>query len=373
MFKFLTYSIVCLSLFGKSIYTFNENMTNWKIEPSIKYDACCFLNILTGDEFYLEYYRQEYDNYQSRLTPEAADALKSLSKKLKHDNGKIISAWLCLYFSATDDKTLAEMLKTVEDPRELKEYFSKSQYYDEEDWKIFESVQTELKDIFGFLISSGFEKYWEDSIKTKVEKRINELKPDLPKYNVIKENERMLGFKLPSDTIEVYMLYFVVPHGIKITGMRFLTAPQWPFEILVRTAAHEMMHPPYDYKTDSELRELIKSFEADEFFMDKVNNHNPSFGYNTLEGLFEEDCVQSLDQVINETLGVSKDARKRWKESDDGIHVLAVALYQIMKEENYNSKKEVFRDFLLRINREGKLRPGTGIGTIKDYYSKFYP
>jgi len=344
-------------------------MTNWKIEPSIKYDACCFLNILTGDEFYLDYYRQDYENYKSRITPDAKTALDSLSKKLKHDNGKIISAWLCLYFSAADDKTLADMIKTVDDPRELKENFSKSQYYDDEDWKIFESVQTELKDIFGFLISSGFEKYWEDSIKTKIDKRINELKPDLPKYDVIRENEKMLGFKLPSDTIQVYMLYFVMPHGIKITGMRFLTAPQWPFEILVRTAAHEMMHPPYDYKNDAEIRELLKSFEADEFFMDKVKNHNPSFGYNTPEGLFEEDCVQSLDQVINESLGVSIDARKRWQQSDDGIHVLAVALYQIMKEENYNSGNEVFRDFLLRIFKEGKLTAGM----VKDYYNKFYP
>lgn len=181
-------------------------------------------------------------------------------------------------------------------------------------------------------------------------------------------NEQYLGFKLPSDEITVFMLYYAQPHGIKITGTRFLTDVAWPFNIVIRTAAHEMMHPPYKLSTDKEISDLVDSFNKDEFVMDKVNNHNPSFGYNSLAGLFEEDCVQSLDQLINEKLGVAKDARKRWKENDDGIHVLAIALYQIMKEEKYNDKHEVFRDFLLRINKEGKFVPGK----IKEYFDKFY-
>ena len=149
--------------------------------------------------------------------------------------------------------------------------------------------------------------------------------------------------------------------------MRFLTAIDWPFEITIRTSAHEMMHPPYDYKHDEELRDVIESFSKDEFLMDKVNNHNKSLGYNTLDGLFEEDCVQVMDQLINETLGVSKDAKKRWQESDDGIHVIAVALYQIMKAESYNAKNEKFSDFIVRIYNEGTFVPGK----IKGYYDKF--
>jgi hypothetical protein len=129
-----------------------------------------------------------------------------------------------------------------------------------------------------------------------------------------------------------------------------------------------MMHPPYDYQNDKQIRETIELFRNDEFLMDKVLNHNPSFGYNTLEGLFEEDCVQALDQIINEKFGIKRDARKRWKENDDGIHVLAVALYQIMKEHNYNERNEKFSDFVIRIVKDGILKPGK----IRDYYEKFY-
>jgi hypothetical protein len=56
------------------------------------------------------------------------------------------------------------------------------------------------------------------------------------------------------------------------------------------------------------------------------------------------------------------------QEEDDGVHVLAVALYSIMKEEKYNQRKEKFRDFLIRNIRSGKL----SAGRIKPLYEAFY-
>lgn len=360
--------VLAFFIISPFLYSQNTNMTKWKIEPSFKYDVCCFANILTGDEFYLEYYRDEYDKFSSKLTPPVKDALASLKKKVKDENGTIISAWLCLYFSAVEDSTLEQMRNTLNDLSTLKANFSKTIYHDDEGWKLFESINSELKTIFDFLISIKYAEYWKQNILPQVSDTIAVIQPDLPKYDVIRENEKYLGYKLPSDTITVYMLYYAKPHGIKITGTRFLTNVGWPFKIVIRTAAHEMMHPPYDLQNDKALSGMIEQFRSDEFVMDKVNNHNPSLGYNSLEGLFEEDCVQSLDQLINEGFSLAKDPKTRWKESDEGIHVIAIALYQIMKELNYNKNNEVFRDFLLRINKQGYLIPGK----IKEYSNKFY-
>lgn len=370
----LYFAVICFLLPLKFIFSKDMSepadsvYTKWNIEPSFKYDACCFLNILTGDEFYLTYYQSEYDKFKGGLTPPVKEALSSLKKKVKDDGGTIISAWLCLYFSAVDDTTLDQIIQTLNNLQELKSGFSKTIYYSDESWALFESVTSELKIIFTYLKEIDFENYWKQNVLPKVEFKIDEIKPDLPKYDVIKENEKYLGFNLPSDTITVYMLYYSQPHGIKITGTRFLTDIAWPFNILLRTAVHEMMHPPYDYANDEELRNVIETFRKDDFLMDKVLNHNPSFGYNSLEGLFEEDCVQALEQIINEKFNIPRDAKKRWKENDDGIHVFAIALYQVMKTENYNEKNEKFRDFLVRITKSGILKPGL----IKDYYDKFY-
>jgi len=222
--------------------------------------------------------------------------------------------------------------------------------------------------IFRFFRDIDFEGYWKKEILPIVEKTVSDIEPNLPKYDVIKENEEFLGFKLPSNEITVYLLYYSQPHGIKITGTRFLTDVAWQFKIVIRTAAHEMMHPPYDYNNNEKLRDVIELLRKDEFLMDKVKNHNPSFGYNSLEGLFEEDCVQALDQLICEKMEIARDPRQRWKENDDGIHVFAVALYQVMKEEEYNSKNEVFADFIVRMIESSRL----GAGKIKDWHKKFY-
>ncbi len=361
------YSIFFILLFSQTLFANNNSMTKWKLVPSFKYDMCCFLNILTGDPYYREHYPDEPNPYENKLTPKVKQAVDSLFKKLKTDNNIIISAWLCLYFSAIEGEEIYDLIGAVKNPGPLKENFSKTTYYNDESWDIFLSIKEELLVIFEFLKQNDFKKYWNENILPRIEKRINIEKAGIDKYDVIAQNELMLGAKLPSDTITVYMLYYNRPHGIKITGMRFITSIQWPFEITIRTSAHEMMHPPYDYKNDEELRSVIESFRSDEFLMDKVNNHNKSLGYNDLEGLFEEDCVQSMDQIISERLGVSVDARKRWQESDEGIHVLAIALYQIMKEENYGTGSERFRDFLIRTVRSGKLSPGG----IKEYYDRF--
>ncbi len=362
--------IFCISLmlnhYDNNLYS--RSMTNWKIEPSFKYDMCCFMNILTGDPYYREHYPDEPNPYDSLLTPEVKQAIDSLYKKLKTDNGIIISAWLCLYFSAIEGEEIDDLIEAVKNPGNLKENFSKTTYYDDESWDIFLSVKEELLVILGFLKENNFKKYWSENVLPRIEKRIELEKAGIDKYDVIAQNELMLGAKLPSDTITVYMLYYNRPHGIKITGMRFITSIQWPFEITIRTSGHEMMHPPYDYKNDEELRSVIQSFANDEFVMDKVNNHNKSLGYNDLEGLFEEDCVQSMDQIINERLGIGIDPRKRWQESDEGIHVIAIALYQIMKEEDFGNGRELFRDFVIRTVNSGKLKPGG----IKEYYDRFY-
>jgi hypothetical protein len=324
---------------------------------------------MTGDPFYLTYYSNEYEQFKPFMTADDSVAFSSLKRKIKEENGNIISAWLCLYFSAVDDTDIQQMKATLENPSMMRASMMKTPYHDEDAWTLFLSIKPELIIAFDFLDKAGFKKYWSDSILPKINAKINEIKPELPKYDVIKEDESLLGFKLPSDKITVYMLYFSQPHGIKITGTRFLTDIAWPFKIVLCNAVHEMMHPPYDYTNSADLRIALDKLKNDEFLMDKVQNHNPSFGYNSFQGFIEEDCVQVLEQIINEKLGIQVDAVKRWMQSDDGMHVFAVALYSITKKVNYNYEKELFKDFLVRIINSVELSNGA----IKKYYDIFYP
>jgi hypothetical protein len=345
----------------------NQRTTYWQIEPSFKFDTLCLLNTLTADPYYLNYYQSEYEKFEPKLTLPVKKALARLKQTVKDENRNIISAFLCLYFSATEDRTLDDMLLTIENSNTMKSRLKKTSYFSEGGWKLYESVREDLKIIFLFLKDIQIESYWAEHILPKVMQKTKEIEKDLPKYDVIAEVEHHLGFALASNTITVYMLYYSQPHGIKITGTRYLTDIAWPFKIVLRNAVHEMMHPPYDLPNDKELRKYLNLLKKDEFLMDKVLNHNPSFGYNSFEGFIEEDCVQAIEQIINEKLGIEVESRRRWKGIDDGMHVFAVALYKLMKEEHFNQKGELFRDFLIRNIRSEKLSPGK----IKSIYDDF--
>ncbi|MCK4355869.1 hypothetical protein KAW44_02165 [Candidatus Bipolaricaulota bacterium] len=334
-----------------------HDSTLWKIGPSFKYDVLTFLNVLTGDPFYTSYYPREHERFESRLTPDVLQVIAGIKRKIK-DRGGIVSAFLTLYFSASTAETLDGMLAVVHDSEGMRETLRRTEYYGEEGWTLYESVRPELETVFDFLLAIRFSDDWHNRVLPGIEKKIQKVEVRLPGFNVIKAVESHLGRPLSSGEITVYMLHYSQPHGIRITGNRFLTDAAWPFSIVIRNAVHEMMHPPYDLRTDRELSVAIERLRGDSFLMDRVEHHDPSFGYNSFEGFVEEDVVQASDQIINERLGIANDPLTRWKESNGGMHVLAVALYRVMKKERFGETGESLRAFLIRQIEAGDLKPG---------------
>jgi hypothetical protein len=287
---------------------------------------------------------------------------------IKDQAHEIISASMCLYFSAVNDTSLDQLLTTVDHPEAMQAALRQTPYYDDTQWQAFLGLHDDLHTVFQWMKDTGLDGYWRANILPKVQKRIAAIGSELPKYNVIHEDETLLGAPLASDRITVFMLYYCMPHGIKIVGTRFLSDAHYPFDIVVRNAAHEMLHPPYALSSDSTLQAAFSTLKQDSFLMDKVQHHNPDFGYNDFAGFIEEDCVQAIEQTANSSMGIANDPRDRWRESDDGMHVFAVALYSVMTSDHYNAKHERFRDYLVRQIRSGRLGPGK----IKSIYDAFY-
>ena len=375
----LTGSLLLNDSFGQANESAPKNVrqTNWEVSPSLKYDTICFLNILTGDPFYLRFYQAEYDRFAPRITPAARQALANLKRKIKDEQKNIVSAELSLYFSATDDENISDMLKTLRNTDKMHARLKASAFYNEKDWQTFESVKKDLRVIFLFLKDIKFERYWKRNILPEIRRKIAEIKPDLPKYNVINEVETLTGYRFPFNKITAYVLRYPQPHGLRVTGLRFLMSDSYPFERTIFIATHELTHEPVrklvnepgDTEIDVEMRTVLDTLRADEFLSDKIKNHDISLGYNNFEALINEDITQALDQTICEKLGVEKEeAHKRWKTSDEGIHVFAVAVYSLMKEEKFPQNGENIRAFILRMFRSGRL----SAGKIRPLYDKFY-
>jgi hypothetical protein len=335
-----------------------HSTTDWDLRPSFMFDTLCALNFLSGDKYYLDFYQSDYDRLSPQLRSEERAAFVSLKHRIKDQNGGIISAQLALYFSATDAETLDDMIRVVKDSSAMQRNLKATSYYSNDGWKVYEESRGDLETALKALKRIHFEADWKKQALPRVENARAAIAQDLPKYNVIPSIESALGAPRPSNKITVYLLYYSKPHGIKITGARFLTNYSYPFRIVLRNAIHEMMHPPYDLAHDANLRASLQSLRSDAFLMDKVEHHNRSFGYNSLEGLEEEDCVQALEQILSEPLGMGGDPHQYWKNQDDGIHVLAIALYSLMKQKHFLDTHEAFPAFLNRMIQSGALSNG---------------
>ena len=107
----------------------HRSVTDWQLKPSLKYDALCLLNALGGDPYYLEYYRAEYDHFHQLFTPEEQSAFARLKQVIKDEGHGIISARLALYFSAVDDSTLPQMIRTAHESSGMKAALEKTPYW----------------------------------------------------------------------------------------------------------------------------------------------------------------------------------------------------------------------------------------------------
>jgi hypothetical protein len=328
--------VSCLPFFaacsrGSVQGTTSHTTTTWQLKPSIKYDALCLLNVLSGDPFYLRYYKREYDHFHPLFSPKEQAAFDQLKRVIKERDHGIVSATLTLYYSAVDDETLPEMIRTAHDSSAMKAALQKTPYWIPEAWRNYEEATPALETALRALDRVGFAAYWEQTAKPRIEKRIAELSPDLPKYDVIPVIEKYVGFPLPSHTITIYLLAYSEPHGTRVTVLRFLTHISYPFTIVLHNAIHESMHPPYR-ADDPTVSQAIEMLGRDPLVLDKVAHHDPSFGYNSAPGLIEEDSVEALEQIVSEEFGVGRNARTYWYTQDGGMHILAPAIYVSYKQ-----------------------------------------
>jgi hypothetical protein len=357
----------CSTHHGSSAQPPQQSATNWQLKPSLKYDALCLLNVLSGDPYYLKYYQSEYEHFHPLFTPEEQAAFGQLRHVIKDQGGGIISAKLALYYSAVADETLPEMIGTAHDSSKLKAALQRTPYWSDEDWKFYEEARPALGTALRALNRVGFPDYWERSARPGIEKRIAELSLELPKYDIVPAIERTLGFPLPSHTIAVYLLAYSEPHGIRITGLRFLTHESYPFKIVLHNAIHEPMHPPYNAH-DPAIMQAVDLLGRDPLIADKVKHHNPSFGYNTTAGYVEEDSVQALEEIISEEFGVGRNTRKYWQEQYDGMHVLAAAIYVDYKAALKQAPQPYSKWFTGAV-AEGKLLGSNLQRTVDDFFS----
>ncbi|MDB5432780.1 MAG: hypothetical protein JWP35_3896 [Caulobacter sp.] len=329
--------------------------TRWSVRTSEGFDAYCFLQPLSGKPFYTRYYEAELAAFKPRLPAAAIAALDSLHKEADAA-GSLLGPGLCTIASGGPDATLVQAIDAVARAETvLLPPLKAGPYWDADSWAVFLGQRERLLSVLKALEAADFAGFRRTCIGAREGARVPALSARLAGLDVIAEQERLLGRPL-EPTIEVILLWFSKPHGIRIQGQRFLTHIDYPDEVVLRNAAHEILHPPFPLDGPA-AKAALGVLGRDPLMTRIVAEHDPAFGYNSLEGVLNEDMVQALEQIVSERLGFAKPAGPRWREADGGMHVLAAGLYGLMKAEGYDRTGGELAQWTLVAARSGKLSP----------------
>lgn len=329
--------------------------TQWKVRGSEGFDALCFLGPLSGKPLYTRYYEAELAEFRPNF-PAAAQAALDRIQKLADARSALLAPSLCTLLSAASDATLDDVILAVEqaETRVLPGYRA-SAYWSEKTWAGLLFARADLLVVLRGLRDAGFADVRRRYIGARLDTKVPALLARLATMDVIAEQERLIGRSLDPG-IEIVLLWFSKPHGTRIQGQRFLSHVDYPDELTIRIAGHEILHPPFPM--DGRMaRAAIATLEKDPLMVRILKEHDPAFGYNTMEGILNEDTVQALDQLVAERLGVSIPPAKRWAESDGGMHVLAAGLYGTLRAEGFDRTGGRIETWLGDAVRRGKLAP----------------
>jgi hypothetical protein len=329
--------------------------TLWTVTTSVGFDALAFLGPLSGKPLYAPRYKAELDAFAPRVTPTLRTALDRLQARADAA-GKLLWPTLANVLSYGPTDTIDDLLAALDDPdRRVLPKLKPSSHWDQVSWDFVVGARGDAQIVLRELKAADFEGFRAGLVGDRLKSRAPELMAGLSKYDVIAEQERLIGRRL-DPTIGVVLLWFSKPHAASMGGQRSLSHFDYPVETVVRIVAHEMLHPPFPMEGPV-AKAALAVLDRDPLLQRVLKEHDPGFGYNSMEGILNEDTVEALDQIVSERLGVARDPAERWTTQDDGMHVLAAALYGMLKAEGYDRTGGSIEAWMGEAVKAGKLNP----------------
>jgi hypothetical protein len=229
--------------------------------------------------------------------------------------------------------------------------------WNEADGRLFRSVRPALLAVLEGLRAAGLTGWWTEHAEDDLSRRCDELRESFAAYDLVPLVEHHTGVVFDARAVELYVLRWAAPHGIRVTGTRFLTDIRYDADRVLNIAVHELLHPPWP--KDHPVTGRLDALAADPFLAARFAGRDPAAGYNTWASYAEEDAAQALDQFLNTQLGRNTrgDPVTRWTTADDGMHVLALLLYDTLRRGGFDPAAGSYADFLARALSDGTTWP----------------
>jgi hypothetical protein len=339
--------------------------SGWLIHPSLWFDAMCLIPLLADLPFYTSFHEQDTRVWQERFAsmagPAAQDGIAVLRREIAEQAAKPLPAFLALWTSpaAGPSDSLDELIEAVADPELLITAMREaSMHWSQASEELFRSVRPALQAVLKGMRAAGLADWWTEHAEGDLQHRCGELRQELAGYDLVPLVERHTGLSFTTRAVELCVLRWAAPHGIRVTGTRFLTDTRYRTDTVLNIAVHELLHPPWP--PDHPVKKSLDALAADPFLSARFAGRDPDAGYNTWSGYAEEDAAQALDQFLNTQLGRNSRGEPvaRWAVADDGMHVLALLLHDTLQRGGFDPKTGSYADFLARALSDPQMWPG---------------
>lgn len=333
------------------------NRTQWRVRASEALDAIAFLGPLSGRDLYRRYYTADVETF----APALPEAIRLDIPRLWDEAGQ--SAFGLLWpsiastVSGAGADTLGGLIDALAEPElNIRPSYQASSYWNARAWTWFAAQAPRIRAALAAMRDAGFATLRQRYLPV-LDAQVRDTQLALSGYDVIKWQEKLTGRQFDPG-INVVLLRWSKPHGVKVQGQTFLQSGDYDIATTVRIAAHEMLHPPFPMDGPA-AQAALAVLEQDELIMRIVRDHDPQWGYTTLEGLLNEDVCQALDQLISEALGVARAPAERWHESDDGMHVLAAGIYGLLRADRWAETGGAIEQWVADAAAHGRLAPAS--------------
>ncbi len=303
-------------------------MVEVEIRSSPNLDLLCLMNVLTGDPWYVSFHGQAFQRFGKTLSLESRQCLKIVTVT-SHSN--MISAWTTYTVSTLPDFESGKMSDLLRDTNTLQRYLSQHEQNESKgtawlQWAIrFRLLAVVAREVE----MQDFGDYWQEQYLPKIQARQDELSRWLIQYELGSEIESMVGLGRAPESITLYLCGLTKPHGIRITGPRFITDVSFSNEIIFSNLIHEMFHPPYDRQ---QLEKDVSTLEQDPLVIESFRTKKPQYGYPTMFGFIEENIVEAMAVSVTTRLGLEKDPMSYFANHDEGSHKLSVVLFRALQQ-----------------------------------------
>ena len=355
--------------------------TTWQVEPSYAFDALCFVQLLSGDAYYLDSYEGSDDAEYARATRASLSVAERAAVDRVH--------WLLHDFLGTTPCTVWSALlalgggydlpafrAAIAAPRAFRR--ARSEQLDAFYRRALGSfrlpgvvVDLALRDLgtaLDALERAGFEAYWRRSVEPDLDALAGYLTRELTAYGAVTAVEGLIGGGLPSDVVHVHLARYARPNGISLGATSLVVEERIDPPQLVRVAAHEMLHDWVDWTGDAALAAWVASLREDREVARAFAARDRHSGYGTLAALAEEGLTLALEQIAAEALGAADDPYERWFFHGGGLHVTALAWYEALRVASFADDPTPVHARVAAVVASGALAPGR----IADLWERTY-